>query len=75
MVKCTTCQDTKTVDYETNEPPWPYKPGEAPNQILRGLECPDCVHCVQCDHPNYDGIHTCRLFDPGGRWLPKGPLA
>lgn len=60
---CITCKDTKEIDFDLGVPAWPNEPGTAPNQIIR-VQCPDCTHCIQCDDPNHDGVHTCKKFQP-----------
>lgn len=70
---CPTCKGSQRMFYDLGTPPWPNKPGEAPNQVI-DVECPDCgPPCDQCAHPNHDGIHKCRKFDPGGTWLEPAP--
>lgn len=73
-MNCPTCKDTKKVDIDTGRPLWPATEvtPETPSHILRGMECPDCVPCVQCANPDHDGICTCRNFNPGpgARILP-----
>lgn len=75
MTPCPTCLDTQEVDIDTGRPSWPATKitAETPALILRGAPCPDCVPCVQCAHPDYDGICSCRKHNPGPgeRILPK----
>jgi hypothetical protein len=63
---CHTCNDTEKVDIDLKRPLWPHTEitPEHPSEILRDMSCPDCVPCEQCMHPDHDGIHTCRQFNP-----------
>jgi hypothetical protein len=62
-ISCITCNGIKEIDFDLGRPAWPNEPGTAPNLIIR-ITCPDCVPCTQCAHPDHDGIHTCRKFQP-----------